>query len=139
MNRNKLIGIICGAVVAIAAITGIVVIVVNNNNSDSNNANNSSNSSSEIKNDSASPIVGKWKYYDEDFGSLDFIYTFNADGTGDYDVSGTSKTFTYKIDGKEIDITYDESKATFSTEFEINGDIINIKDSGGNDTFYKKI
>ena len=137
MSRNKIIGIICGAVVAIAAITGIVVVIVNNNNNNSNSSSSSS-SSGETKNDSASPIVGRWKYYVENSSySIDYIYTFNNDGTGSYEMAGASKSFTYTTDGNKLTITYDS--APFETEYEINGDILNVKDSFGDDTLYKKI
>lgn len=126
-NKNKIIGIICGAVVAIAAVTGIVVVIINNNNS----------SSSETRDENTPAIVGKWKYYDKDFGSMDFIYTFNKDGTGNYSMAGTPMPFTYTIDGNNLTITYDSGP--FETEYEINGDILNVKDSGGNDTLYKKM
>ena len=130
MNKNKIIGIICGVIVAVATIAGIVVAVINNNN-------NNSGGSSETRGNGTSSIVGKWKYFDEDLGSMDFIYTFNADGTGSYEMYGSKKDFTYKIDGKNISITYDT--APFETEYEINGDVLNVKDSAGNDTLYKKM
>ena len=120
MSKNKIIGIICGAVVAVAAAVGITVAVINNNNGDT------------------PAIVGKWKYYDKDSSySLDFVYTFNKDGTGSYSMSGASMPFTYVTDGNKITITYDSGP--FETEYEINGDILNVKDSGGSDTLYKKM
>lgn len=132
-KNNKIILGICGAVVAIAAIVAVVVVVINNNN---NNGGNSGGSSSETR---TNPIVGRWKYTDSDLGDLgvSFIYTFNADGTGNYDMSGTVMNFTYTTDGNRITITYDSGP--FETEYEINGNILNVKDSGGSDTLYKKI
>ena len=118
MSKSKIIGIICGVVVAAAAIAGIVVAVVNNNGGPA--------------------IVGKWKYYEEGSSySADFIYTFNKDGTGEYSMFGASKPFTYTTDGNKLTITYDS--APFETEYEINGDILNVKDSAGSDTLYKKM
>ena len=52
-------------------------------------------------------------------------------------MSGTTLPFTYTIDGNKLAITYDTG--LFETEYEINGDILNVKDSGGSDTLYKKI
>ncbi len=132
-KNNKIIAGICGTVVAIAAIVAVVVVVVNNNNNSGNNGD----SSSETR---TNPIVGRWKYTDSDLGDLgiDFIYTFNADGTGDYDMSGTKMTFTYTTDGNKLSIKYNES-GLFETEYEIKDNVLNIKDSGGSDTLYKKI
>ena len=118
MSKNKIIGIICGVVVAAAAIAGIVIAVLNNNGGPA--------------------IVGKWKYYKEGSSySADYVYTFNKDGTGEYSMSGAAMPFTYTTDGNKLTINYDS--APFETEYEINGDILNVKDSGGNDTLYKKM
>ncbi len=132
-KNNKIIAGICGVVVAIAAIVAVVVVVVNNNN---NNGNSNNGGSSETR---SNPIVGRWKYTDSDLGDLgiEFIYTFNSDGTGDYDMSGTKMPFTYTTDGSKLTINYDSGP--FETEYEINGNILNVKDSGGSDTLYKKI
>lgn len=75
-------------------------------------------------NSGAGIIVGQWEYYDSSSGSTskDFVYTFNADGTGN-----------------DIKITYDETGGTFELEYDINGDILNIEDSLGEDTLYKRV
>ena len=135
MSKNsKIIAGICGGLVLIAAIVGIVFAIVNNNN---NNGGSNSSSSSETR---SNPIVGRWKYTDSELGDLgiDFIYTFNADGTGNYDMSGTKLEFTYTTDGNKLSIKYTES-GLFETEYEIKDNVLNVKDSGGSDTFYKKI
>ena len=133
-KNNKIIAGICGAVVAIAAIVAVVVVVINNNN---NNDGDSGSSSSETR---SNPIVGRWKYTDSELGDLgiDFVYTFNADGTGNYDMSGTKLEFTYTTSGSTLTINYTES-GTFETEYEIKDNVLNVKDSGGSDTLYKKI
>lgn len=132
-NKKKLIGIIIGAVVVIAAAIVTTVIIVNNNNNNGGGDGGNRTSSSEPKD----LIVGKWKYYDEDFGSMDFIYTFNADGTGQYDVAGSVMKFTYKINGSKISIVYDTGP--FETDFEIKDNTLNLKDSFGEDTLYKRV
>lgn len=123
---------ICGGIVAIVAIVAVVVAVINNNKGGQPSGTDSS--QVETSNNGNSAIVGKWKYDHPSLGDS-FVYTFNSDGTGNYTASGD---FTYKIDGNNIAITYNASGATFETEFEINGDTLNVKDSAGNDTFYKK-
>ena len=131
-KNNKIIAAICGAIVVVAAVVTTVIVVVNNNNNNGTGGG----TSSETRGNS---IVGRWKYTDSDLGDLgiDFVYTFNADGTGDYDMSGTKMEFTYKTDGNKLTITYDSGP--FETEYEIKGNVLNVKDSGGNDTLYKKI
>ena len=79
-------------------------------------------------------IVGSWKY---ESGS--YTYTFNEDGTGKYDISGSVKEFTYKTDGDKLSITYNGSTAAFETTYEIKDNVLNIKDSFGKDTKYKKV
>ncbi|MBR3132683.1 MAG: hypothetical protein IKG42_01155 [Clostridia bacterium] len=91
--------------------------------------------SSEDKKDSNS-IVGYWE--NNDYG-LSFIYTFNEDGTGEYDAAGTIMEFTYKTDGDKISILYTGNTVSFDTEYKIDGDTLNVIDSLGDDTLYKRI
>lgn len=77
------------------------------------------------------PIVGKWAY-----GS--FVYTFNADGTCQYDASGTIMKCTYKTDGDKLSILYDGYDVSFDTTYSIDGNKLNVKDSLGNDTIYNR-
>ena len=81
-------------------------------------------------------IVGSWK--NNDYGS-DFIYTFNADGTGKYDAAGTIMEFTYTTSGKKLSILYTGNTTPFETEYSVKGDTLNVIDSIGNDTLYKKV
>ncbi|MBR2827832.1 MAG: hypothetical protein IKE70_01190 [Bacilli bacterium] len=76
-------------------------------------------------------IVGKWA-----LGK--FVYTFNKDKTCQYDASGTIMKCTYEIDGDKISILYDGNTLPFETTFSIDGDTLNVKDSLGNDTLYKR-
>ena len=80
-------------------------------------------------------IVGKWA--SQEYDGM-FVYTFNEDGTGNYDASGTDMPFTYEVDGNKLSITYKGDTVSFDTEYEINGDTLNVKDSNGDDTFYDK-
>ena len=79
--------------------------------------------------DPAEAIVGTWEYE-----SGGFTYVFNKDGTGEY----VGKAFTYTLDGNKISILYDGNTAPFETEYEIDGNKLNIKDSFGTDTIYIK-
>jgi uncharacterized protein (DUF2147 family) len=85
------------------------------------------------KSDKANTIVGSWKYE-----GGDYTYTFKEDGTGDYSYYGAKMEFTYKTEGNKLAITYNGSTAAFETEYSIDGDTLNVKDSFGKDTLYKK-
>lgn len=78
-------------------------------------------------------IVGQWKY-----DGADYTYTFNEDGTGNYNAMGTIMEFTYSTDANKLSITYTGNTSPFETEYTIDGDTINIKDSFGSDTIYKR-
>ncbi|MBR2785984.1 MAG: hypothetical protein IKD76_00515 [Clostridia bacterium] len=79
-------------------------------------------------------LVGSWKY---ESGS--YTYTFNEDGTGTYDAAGTKMEFTYTTEGNKISILYTGNTSPFETEYSINGDTLNVIDSLGNDTLYKRV
>ena len=82
----------------------------------------------------AEGLVGSWEY--ETGG---YTYTFNADGTGTYDVgTDTPMKFTYTDDGTNLSILYDGNTAPFESTYTIDGDKLNIKDSFGSDTIYIK-
>ena len=81
-------------------------------------------------------LVGSW-----DFAALSgMVYTFNADGTGSYDMFGEVMNFTYEADGSTLKITFTDEGVDVPTElaYTIDGDILNVKDSLGNDTIYKR-
>lgn len=80
-------------------------------------------------------IVGSWKYE-----SGDYTYTFNEDGTGKYAFGTTALEFTYEIkDGNKISILYKGNTVALETEYKIDGDTLNVIDSLGHDTIYKKV
>ena len=78
-------------------------------------------------------LVGSWEYE-----SGGFTYTFNSDASGVYDVAGTQMKFTYTAENSVLAITYEGSDAPMELEYELNGDILNVKDSAGNDTIYHR-
>ncbi len=73
-------------------------------------------------------IVGDWEY--ENGG---YTYHFNEDGTGTY--MGTMK-LTYTEDNGKVKITYDGMDNSLEGTWE--GDVLNVKDSFGSDTIYKR-
>ena len=82
---------------------------------------------------SDSDIVGSWEY--EGGG---FTYTFNDDGTGVYDLVGSQMKFTYTAENGVLAITYEGADAPIELEYELSGDTLNVKDSMGSDTIYKR-
>lgn len=79
-------------------------------------------------------IVGSWKYE-----GADYTYTFNEDGTGNYNAYGTEMKFTYTTNDNKISILYDGNTSPFETEYSIDGDTLNVLDSFGKDTLYKRV
>lgn len=143
MNEKGKIALTVGAIIIVVAGVITATVAISSNNSKDNNQTNSSeqrdNNTSATTDTATSPIVGKWTYDDEELANagIYFTYTFNSNGTGNYDAGGTDMPFTYTIDGNKLSIVYETG--TFETEFSINGDLLNVKDSGGNDTIYKKV
>lgn len=81
------------------------------------------------------PIVGSWKY--EGGG---YTYTFNEDGTGKYELGTSVMEFTYEIkEENKLSILYKNNTVPLETEYKIEGDTLNVIDSFGNDTIYKKV
>lgn len=80
-------------------------------------------------------IVGSWKY---DSSVFDAVYNFKADGTGTYDLNGQAMKFTYTAEGGKLSFTYEGFDDPMVLDYEIDGDELNVKDSFGNDTIYKK-
>lgn len=88
---------------------------------------------------SSNSIVGNWEYEGSKYSSLKYVYTFNEDGTGKYDAAGVTMEFTYELkDGNKIAILYKGNTDPFETEYSIDGDKLNIKDSSNNDTIYNR-
>lgn len=80
-------------------------------------------------------LVGEWT---TKLGTYSYTYTFKEDGTGTYDAAGTLMKFTYQTDGDKISILYDGNTVPFETTYKIDGDTLNVIDSFGNDTIYKR-
>lgn len=88
-----------------------------------------------------SKLVGTWNYETGDvFGELDFdiVYVFNADGTGTYTIAGQVMEFTYETKGNTLYITYKDDTDVFESEFVLDGDTLNIKDTSGTNNYFKK-
>lgn len=80
-------------------------------------------------------LVGSWQ---SEAYSGAYVYTFNADGTGIYNASGNKMEFTYTTDGEKISILYPGNTVPFESTYKIDGNSLNIVDSFGKDTIYKR-
>ncbi len=123
---------------AIAAALAIVCAFAGCNKNDGDKWENSADSalSEESVQKSTDPIVGQWKSEK----LPDYVYTFNADGTGKYDMAGNFLDLKYTTEDGKITITFlADGYTPVTLNYELDGDRLNIKDSFGNDTFYVRV
>ena len=85
--------------------------------------------------ESANPLVGDWA--SQDYSGA-FIFTFNEDGTGNYDAAGTQMPFTYTAEDGQLSILYDGDTLPFESEYTVEGTVLTMKDSLGEDVIYNK-
>ena len=81
-------------------------------------------SASDSGSSEAAGLVGSWT-------TSDFTYTFNADGTGNYDAAGTKMNFDYEDKGDSVFITFEGNTAGEDHKYTIEGDTLKIADSFG--------
>ena len=74
-----------------------------------------------------SALIGSWAYEEDE----NFIYTFNANGTGSYTVYGETVDFTYTDNGSSVEIVFDDAPGTF--DYTIDGNTLVLVDSTGTD------
>lgn len=81
-------------------------------------------------------LAGKWQSEKKS----NYVYTFNADGTGQYDMGGNVLELTYTNEDGKITLSFTQEGYTPVTlSYEMDGDRLNIKDSYGKDTFYIRV
>ncbi len=85
----------------------------------------------EKQEESKGGVTGQWAY-------TSYVYTFNADKTGTYDVSGKEMKFTYEDDGEKLSILYEGNTSPTVLKYRIDGDKLIITDSFGSDVEYTK-
>ena len=82
----------------------------------------------------ADSIIGTWEYVDGGF-----TYEFKADGTGVYGFGNLGgMNFTYATQDGILSIQYEGNAEPTDLEYILDGDTLNIKDSFGSDTIYKR-
>lgn len=90
-------------------------------------------SASVVSEQSVDPLVDQWQSEE----LPEYVYTFNADGTGQYDMAGKILKLNYSTANGKITISFlEEGYSPVTLDYELDGDKLNIKDSFGKDTFY---
>ena len=106
------------------------------NRNNGNTGNESQVSTVSEQEQSLDPLAGQWQ--SEQLS--DYIYTFNGDGTGKYDMAGKVLELNYTLENDKITLTFlEEGYTPVTLDYELDGDRLNIKDSFGKDTFYVKV
>ena len=122
-------------ILSIAAVIVMICTVTACNKNDSDRE--ESSAASVVSEQPADSLTGKWQSKDRP----DYIYTFNADGTGQYDMAGKVLELDYNTTEEgTITITFHEEGYTSVTlRYTLDGDTLNIKDSFGSDTIYLRV
>ena len=77
------------------------------------------------------PLEGTW-------ANSSYVYTFNNDGTGVYDVAGTKMNFTYETEDGVISIQYEGQSAPLELNYKVGEKKLVITDSFGTEVEYEK-
>ncbi|MCR4611832.1 MAG: hypothetical protein K5644_08040 [Lachnospiraceae bacterium] len=125
MRKLKIVAVLMSVLVIGAVVAGC--------SCSASSSSSSSVSSGTSTESSGKDLVGSWTYQ-----SGGYTYTFNEDGTGQYDTGGNVMKFTYTVSGDKLSILYDGNTAPMDTTYTISGDTLTIKDSLGSDVVYKK-
>ncbi len=127
-----------GTILTIAVLTAAVVSFsgCNNNGNTSETSGSTSAASEQPSETDTQPLAGQW----QSEKLPEYVYTFKADGTGQYDMAGNVLNLTYTTEDGKITITFlAEGYTPVTLEYVLEGDRLNIKDSFGTDTFYVKV
>lgn len=119
----------------------------NNNASANTNANNSANANNGSGNSAAvaateskgTGIVGTFRYVDAETPELTSSYTFNQDGTGQYELLGEKLDLTYKTNGNILSIMFAGQNVPMDVEYTVNAQALTMKDVTGNDVVYHRV
>lgn len=120
--------------IAIVSVITVLCSFAGCNRNEGNTGN--ENQASTVSEQSLDPLAGQWQ--SEELS--DYIYTFNGDGTGKYDMAGKVLELNYATEDGKITLTFlQEGYTPVTLDYELDGDRLNIKDSFGKDTFYVKV
>ena len=84
-------------------------------------------------------IVGTFRYVDAETPELTSSYTFNQDGTGQYELLGEKLDLTYKTNGNILSIMFAGQNVPMDVEYTVNAEALTIKDVTGNDVVYHRV
>ena len=84
-------------------------------------------------------IVGTFRYVDAETPELTSSYTFNQDGTGQYELLGEKLDLTYKTNGNILSIMFAGQNIPMDVEYTVNAQALTIKDVNGNDVVYHRV
>lgn len=84
-------------------------------------------------------IVGTFRYVDAETPELTSSYTFNQDGTGQYELLGEKLDLTYKTNGNILSITFAGQSIPMDVEYTVNAEALTMKDVTGNDVVYHRV
>ncbi len=124
----------------------------NTNASANNNANANNGANANANNDGAGSvapaaateskgtgIVGTFRYVDAETPELTSSYTFNQDGTGQYELLGEKLDLTYKTNGNILSIMFAGQNVPMDVEYTVNAQALTMKDVNGNDVVYHRV
>ena len=84
-------------------------------------------------------IVGTFRYVDAETPELTSSYTFNQDGTGQYELLGEKLDLTYKTNGNILSIMFAGQSIPMDVEYTVNAEALTMKDVTGNDVVYHRV
>ena len=112
------------------------------NNGANTNANNGSGNSAApaaAPESKGTGIVGTFRYVDAETPELTSSYTFNQDGTGQYELLGEKLDLTYKTNGNILSIMFAGQSIPMDVEYTVNAEALTMKDVTGNDVVYHRV
>ena len=147
MKRNIkiIVAVMCVLVVGASLVGCSCSSTDNRTNSTTSQSANANNGSGNSAAPAAAPeskgtgIVGTFRYVDAETPELTSSYTFNQDGTGQYELLGEKLDLTYKTNGNILSITFAGQSIPMDVEYTVNAQALTIKDVNGNDVVYNRV
>ncbi len=147
MKRNIkiIVAVMCVLVVGASLVGCSCSSTDNRTNSTTSQSANANNGSGNSAAPAAAPeskgtgIVGTFRYVDAETPELTSSYTFNQDGTGQYELLGEKLDLTYKTNGNILSITFAGQSIPMDVEYTVNAQALTMKDVTGNDVVYHRV
>lgn len=86
-----------------------------------------------------SGIVGTFRYVDAEVPELTSSYTFNQDGTGQYELLGEKLDLTYTTNGNILSIMFAGQNIPMDVEYTVDANALIIKDVTGGNVVYNRV